>query len=126
MSTDVGRQAPDPESSRPSGPDPAVAWSVTLHVLSLPWIVAMLIALALVVSALGIELGGPEDRSLQGLVFAGFLALTVAPLAASAVIGLRAWRLRRRRGGLVAGVMSIVVGALVLLLSGTVLLGAAA
>jgi hypothetical protein len=124
MSTGKARSAPGPESRSP-GHDPAVAWSVTLHVLSLPWLIASLIALALVVSALGIELGGSEDRALQALLFTGFLVLTLAPLAASAVIGLRAWRRRRRRGGLVAGAMSIVVGVLVLLVSGTILLAGA-
>lgn len=113
------------EPTARSSLDPAVAWSVTLHVLAFPWFVAMLIGLALVVSAMGIEMGGPEDRGTQALLFVGFLLLTLAPLAASAVIGLRAWRLRRRRGALVAGAVSIAVGVLVLVFSGTVFLGAA-
>jgi len=114
------------ESADRSSLDPAVAWSVTLHVLAFPWFVAMLIGLALVVSAMGIEMGGPEDRGTQALLFVGFLLLTLAPLAASAVIGLRAWRRRRRRGALVAGAMSIVVGVLVLVVSGSLFLGVTA
>jgi hypothetical protein len=103
---------PRPPAERRSGVDPGVAWSVTLHVLSFPWLLATLIALGLVVSALDVELGSAEDVGTQRLLVLGFVVVALVPLTASAVVGLRTWRRRRRRGALAAGVMSIVAGTL--------------
>lgn len=114
---------PRPPAERRSGVDPGVAWSVTLHVLSFPWFLATLIALGLVVSALDVELGSADAVGTQRLLVLGFVLVALVPLTASAVVGLRTWRRRRRRGALVAGVMSIVVGVVVLLVAGTISMG---
>lgn len=112
-----------PPTERRSGVDPGVAWSVTLHVLSFPWFLATLVALGLVVSALDVELGSTDAVGTQRLLVLGFVLVALVPLTASAVIGLRTWRRRRRRGALVAGIMSIVVSVIVLLVAGTVAVG---
>ncbi len=112
-----------PPAERRSGVDPGVAWSVTLHVLSFPWFLATLIALGLVVSALDVELGSTDAVGTQRLLVLGFVLVALVPLTASAVVGLRTWRRRRRRGALVAGIMSIVVGVVVLLVAGTIAVG---
>lgn len=112
-----------PPAERRSGVDPGVAWSVTLHVLSFPWFLATLIALGLVVSALDVELGSTDAVGTQRLLVLGFVLVALVPLTVSAVVGLRTWRRRRRRGALVAGIMSIVVGVVVLLVAGTIAVG---
>lgn len=122
-----GGESGRPPTRRPATPaktglDPTVAWSVTLHVLFFPWLIAVLIGLALAVSALDVELGGSTAVGTQRLLVAGFVLIALLPLAASAIIGIVGWRRRRRRGALVAGSMSIVVAVLVVLTSGALLL----
>jgi len=126
MTTQPSPRPGEPGAPRTTGPDPGVAWSVSLHVLFFPWLLGALIALALVVSSLGVEFGGADDVATQRLLVLAFVLVALLPLAASAIIGLRVWKRRRRRGALVAGSMSIVVAVVVLIVAGTILLGGGA
>lgn len=96
--------------------DPTVVWSVTLHVLSLPLMLVLLVVVGLVASSWGIELGSDQDLAAQRLLIGGYAVAVALPLAASLIIGIVGWRRRRRRSALAAAGVSAAVLAFFLLI----------
>ncbi len=101
-------------------PDRTLLWGVVLLLLAAPAALLLLVLVGWGLTLAGLDPATPEGaaraRSLNGL----FLALAGLPLVASALLGVRAWRRRRRAGGLVLAAVAVV--ALAAFLAGPALL----
>jgi hypothetical protein len=96
--------------------DRGVAWALGLLLASFPLMLVLLAVAAWAAALFGIDLTSEEDRTDQEVLNLAYMIAVLVPLAASAVIGLRAWRRRGRTAGLViAGVAALVAAGFVAL-----------
>lgn len=112
-----GRTAGSPAKSQRL--DRAVVWSVTLQMISLPLMLLLLVGVALAASSMGIVLGSDDDLGAQRTIIAAYMALVLAPLVASVVIGFVGWRRRGRKAALAAASVSGALIVLFMLVVGT-------
>lgn len=96
--------------------DRSVLWSGGLLLASFPLMLLFLVLVHMLATLLGIELGDPEHASQERWLNLGYLAMVLAVLGTSIVIGLRGWRRRGERLALAAAILSAltVVGFLLL------------
>ncbi len=90
--------------------DRGMLWSLMIFLLSFPMMLLFLAVIAYVAELQGITLGSSEDLAAQQTLNTVFIVLSLCPLTAAFIIGLKSWRQRRQAVGLAVAVLSAIAG----------------